>query len=277
MNYIFANAFKDPKVWSSNFHVNDLMRFQTFLLKMSGMCDINFNEILPKRLKYLSSILNGAIFVFFSFVHLHIAALFLLEMIQTSNLHVITNAITMFIINIFAFITLLYYKWNNNKYLRMIEFMNKHFQTRSAHGLTFMTSERSYIVAKRYTLWWTIMCVSGTLQWVFVPFFTNTRMLPIALNYPIDALVRLALFQLQIKWIFNLVFFTLQANPYYQIIFILHSVCQYLLGMIFGNASTVLASTVIIASGQFDILLCSLKNLRATAMTLNGNRLKELR
>lgn len=52
--------------------------------------------------------------------------------------------------------------------------------------------------------------------------------------------------------------------------------CQVLLAMIFGNASSILASTVIIASGQFDMLLCSLKNVRATAMTLNGSRLEQL-
>lgn len=52
--------------------------------------------------------------------------------------------------------------------------------------------------------------------------------------------------------------------------------CQYLLGVIFGNASSILASTVIITSGQFDMLLCSLKNIRATAMTFNGSRLKQL-
>lgn len=67
-----------------------------------------------------------------------------------------------------------------------------------------------------------------------------------------------------------------QADPYYQIIYFLHSVCQYLLGIVFGNASSILASTVIITSGQFDMLLCSLKNIRATAMTFNGSRLKQL-
>lgn len=72
-------------------------------------------------------------------------------------------------------------------------------------------------------------------------------------------------------------FFFPQANPYYQIIYFLHSVCQALLGLLFANASTILASTVIIAAGQFDMLLCSLKNLRATAISLNGSYLNELR
>lgn len=197
MKYILSYVLKDPTVWNPNFHVNDLMQLQTVLLKISGMCDINFNQFLPNRLAFFSPALNGFTFVFFSFILLHIATLFFLEMIQSSALPVITNAITMFIINIFAFITLLYYKLNNGKYLRMVEFMNTHFLTRSAHGLTFMTSERSYIVANRYTIIWSIMCLSGTLQWVVVPFFGNTRTLPIAVGYPFDTFVRLASFQIQ--------------------------------------------------------------------------------
>lgn len=46
--------------------------------------------------------------------------------------------------------------------------------------------------------------------------------------------------------------------------------------MIFGNASSILGSTIILATGQFDLLHCSLKNLRATAMTLNGSYLEKL-
>lgn len=47
--------------------------------------------------------------------------------------------------------------------------------------------------------------------------------------------------------------------------------------MIFANAITTMASSVMIMNGQFDMLFCSLKNIRATAMTLNGRRLKELK
>lgn len=75
----------------------------------------------------------------------------------------------------------------------------------------------------------------------------------------------------------NSIPFPFQADPYYQIIYFLHSMCQYLLGVIFGNASVIWASIVIIASGQFDMLLCSLKNVQATAMTFNGSRLEQLR
>lgn len=165
------------------------MWYQTILLKTAGMCYINFERFLPTKLAFVSVILNWSIFGFFSFVHLHLALLFILEMVRSSALEVITNAITMTIINTFAFFTLLYFKLNYKKYLRMVDFMNARFSTRSAYGLTFMTAERSYIVANRYTFWWTLMCLQGTLQWVIVPLFSRTRTLPIKLEYPVDQLV----------------------------------------------------------------------------------------
>lgn len=189
MKFRFSLVIKDPKTWNPEFHRKDLMRNQTMLLKMAGMCSINFERFLPKKWQFISTYLNWAIFGFASFVHLHLAILFLLEIIRSDALEVITNGITMVIINVFAFFTLLYYKLNYKKYLHMVEYMNKQFLTRSAFGLTFMTAERSYIVANRYSFWWMLMCVQGTLQWVIVPFFASTRTLPIKLKYPIDELV----------------------------------------------------------------------------------------
>lgn len=185
----FSLAIKDPKIWNPEFHVDNLMWYQTILLKSVGMCYINFERHLPPKMAFLSIILNWAIFGFFSFVHLHLTVLFFFEMVQSSALLVITNAITMVIINTFAFFTLLYFKLNYKKYLRMVDYMNAKFSKRSAYGLTFMTAERSYIVANRYTFWWTVMCLQGTLQWVVVPLFASTRTLPIKLKYPVDELV----------------------------------------------------------------------------------------
>lgn len=182
-------AFKDPSKWNPGFHVKDFMWYQTVLLKTVGMCYINFERYLPKNLANYSATMNWAVFGFFTFVHLHLAVLFFLEMISADVLAVVTNAITMIIINVFAFFTLLYYKLNSPKYLRMVDYMNKNFSPRSAHGLTFITGERSYIVANRYTFWWTLMCLQGTLQWVVVPLFASTRTLPIKLTYPVDELV----------------------------------------------------------------------------------------
>lgn len=189
--YSLATIFyKDPQKWSPTFFESSLMRYQTFLLKTVGMCDIDFGRFLPSQLKFISHVLNFLIFAFFSFIHIHLALLFVQDMINSDQLHRITNAITMIIINSFAFFTLLYYKLNNKKYLKMVDYMDENFKARSEYGLTFMTGERSYIVAHRYTFWWTLMCMCGTLQWILMPLFKKERTLPIPVKYPVNEMVK---------------------------------------------------------------------------------------
>lgn len=182
-------VFNDPKTWNPDYHVDDFMWYQTVLLKCTGMCYINFEDYLPLRLAFVSNILNWLIFGIISFVHLHVAILFIFEMMHTNELAVITNAIAMVIINSFAFYTLVYFKLNYKKYMRMVNYMNAAFWNRSAYGLTFMTAERSYIVANRYTFVWIFLCLQCTLQWLVEPLFESTRTLPIKLTYPVDELV----------------------------------------------------------------------------------------
>lgn len=45
---------------------------------------------------------------------------------------------------------------------------------------------------------------------------------------------------------------------------------QIMVAMSCGNADIIIASIVLLILGQYDILFCSLKNLRHTAMLLNG-------
>lgn len=182
------SSFKDPKQWNPNFHIKDFMYYQTILLKAIGMCDIEFENYLPK---HFSIILNWFIFGFLSSCHIHLVLLYAQDSIRSNDLARTSNAITMVVIHSFAFVTILFYKLNHKKYLNIVEYMNEKFLTRSAYGLTFLSAERSYIVANRHTFWWTYMCVAGTLQWCIIPFFSENRILPINIEYPFNALVSL--------------------------------------------------------------------------------------
>lgn len=46
---------------------------------------------------------------------------------------------------------------------------------------------------------------------------------------------------------------------------------------IFASTVTYLLSTAVMICGQFDILMCSLRNLKFTAMHMNGHFEQELR
>lgn len=186
-----AWIFKDPVTWNTNFAVDDLMKSPTFLLKCCGMCHIDFAPYLPASLAFISFAINIGLFLFFSLIHLHLAVLFVMEVMEEdAPLDHVTNGITMVIINLFAIFTLLHYQLNRHKYLRIVDFMNSKFLRRSAPGLTCITSERSYLTANRYTLAWTVACVAGTVQWAVWPLFSSTRALPVVVNYPmLDQLV----------------------------------------------------------------------------------------
>lgn len=181
----FAWVIKDPLSWRADFHVDDLMEGSTVLMKCCAMYHIDFARYLPASMAFLSFAINIGFFVFLSLIHVHLAMLFVMEITQEdATIDRITNGITMTIINSFAIFTLLYYQVNRRKYLRIVEFMNSKFLHRSAHGLTCITGERSYLTANRYVFIWTVMCVSGTMQWAVWPLLSSTRALPVNVSYP---------------------------------------------------------------------------------------------
>lgn len=143
-------------------------------------------------------------FCFFVILCPSFGLFFAVEMIESDDLIHVTNAIAMFIINVFAFVTILYFKMYEKEYAKLVNYMHENFLTRSAYGLTFMTVERSYLLANRHAFWWTIMCVGGTLQWSIVPLFVQTRMLPIDIKYPFDALISSPLIHFHSKIYLNL-------------------------------------------------------------------------
>lgn len=178
--------FKDPPQWSQKFFVKDFLQFQTTLMKTVGMCHIDFRSILPEYLGFVSLPLNLLWFAFWGFLNFHLAILFIidfLEIIGTGALALITNDISMIVINIFSFYTVAYFQLHHKEYLRIVQFMNERFLYRSARGLTMVTSERTYLLAKRCSVIWMSSCLTGVLQWVFVPLYSMDRSHPVNVNY----------------------------------------------------------------------------------------------
>lgn len=57
----------------------------------------------------------------------------------------------------------------------------------------------------------------------------------------------------------------------YEILFVIHTIAQFELALVFCTPSAFTLSASIMICGQFDVLFCSLKNLMHTAMIHNGN------
>lgn len=185
MSNRIAWLIKDPVRWNPNFHVSDMMRVPTFLMQTCGMCHIDFSRHLPASLAFLSFAINIGYFLFIALIHVHLAVLYVMEIMQKdATIDRVTNGITMSIIESMGVITLVHYQLNRRRYLKLVEFMHSKFRSRSAHGLTCITSERSYLTANRYTFYWTLCCVLGCVQWTIFPLFSSIRTLPLNVSYP---------------------------------------------------------------------------------------------
>lgn len=68
-----------------------------------------------------------------------------------------------------------------------------------------------------------------------------------------------------------------QAPGWYEWTIVLQSCVQYAIAFGYGDISAILVASIVYVCGQYDMLFCSLKNLRATAMLLAGNKIDELR
>lgn len=136
-------------------------------------------------------------------------------------------------------------------------------------GLTYVTTEPSYIIAKSFSLFYAILCVAGVLHFILLPIYLQIRELPLTCWYPFNTYVSL---QACIQTLpYQNHFVSFQPKPIFEFVYLSQCLGQIQVGMAFANADLIIASIVWLILGQFDILFCSLKNVRCTAMLLNGS------
>lgn len=249
--------YRNPSTWDPSFHVANFFVYPTFTLKILGMCHTDFRPFLSKSLEWLSPFINRLIFTTLAFFILHVDILFVVQLYQifrTGSLNQITSLINMIIICSFSFFNIVFYQLHHHKYIEIVTLINEQFSRRSAYGVTCVTVEKTYFLLNRFVVFWTISCLCGTFQWVIFALVRGDH--PLAVKYPM---------------------INQTQSPWYEIIFIMHIGCQYIIGGSFANAINVMFSVSVTICGQFDILFCSLKNLRNTAMLMDGTRLMELK
>lgn len=259
MGYLDPRLFRNPKTWKTTFQETDLLALQTFILKMIAMVPIDFAKYFPSISAWLSSLLNRLLIFLLAFFILNIIAVCFIEFYNlrtNGTLEEITYLITVCIIGLFSFFSMSYYQLTYAKYLAIVDYMNKSFRHRSAFGVTCVTGEQAYLFAKRFSFYWSVICMGATLQWVALAILAGNRSLPVIIKYS---------------------FIDQHQTPYYEILFVLHICYQYVTALGFATGGYILLSIVVIICGQFDILFCSLKNLRNTAMVINGGQVQMLK
>ncbi len=132
--------FKDSTWnWQKDFHVPNLMDFQIFLMKIDGQWPIDFKKYLPTFLSFLSTPLVFLSFVFWSFLVLNIAILFIITLViklsdDDSTIAEITSVFIQSVIYGFAFYATIHFQWYHEDLRKIITFAIENFKMRSARG-----------------------------------------------------------------------------------------------------------------------------------------------
>lgn len=88
----------------------------------------------------------------------------------------------------------------------------------------------------------------------FMPLITGNRVLPVVSSYPFD----------------------IDPSPRYELLYLWQIIAQLFLGLTFSNFGNFYMAICFLMCGQFDVLSCSLKNLRNTALLEKGIDKEEL-
>ncbi|XP_011188297.1 putative odorant receptor 85e [Zeugodacus cucurbitae] len=227
--------------------IADLFVAQVICFKATGQIPFNLGYGL------------GYVYCFFVITQtLHMAVLFLktsYEMLLNGKLEEITDALTMTIIFWFSVYAACYWLLRWQRLLVFLRRINHHYWHHSLPGLSFVSSHRTFVLANRMSIVWTVACVAGTLLYGFAPLVMGVHVLPLKCWYPFDPL-----------------------QPYvYELLYVLQLSAQMIMGATFGNGSALFVSLVILMCGQFDVLYCSLKNLSYYARLRSSFEVEKLR
>nr|ALV82554.1 olfactory receptor 9 [Plutella xylostella] len=129
------------------------------------------------------------------------------------------------------------------------DFMNKNFKFHSARGLTNMTMLKSYKMAKSFAYTYTVCSLCSSTMYAVVPMIIHwwTRT-------PVQG------------WFFM----DVTRSPFLEISFLRQILSQIFLGLALGQLGVFFASNSILLCGQLDLICCSARNARFTALLQNG-------
>uniref|UniRef100_A0A182JUT8 Odorant receptor n=1 Tax=Anopheles christyi TaxID=43041 RepID=A0A182JUT8_9DIPT len=229
------------------------------VLRFVAVWPIDFNPYLPKYLRgryLLSQLFDICYQLFWYFVCVHIAAFHIVS-ILTIELSYDELFLTLITTSIYSIMILLnvYLRLYESNFRQLYEFSMKHFRKRSAAGVYYVSISSCYRFTNRYQFWWLVICLLGTMHWAVYPILSQERTLPFPCWYPVDV----------------------QQSPKYELAYTLQVLGQLQVSLVFGLAGALFMVFVFMVCTQFDMLCCSLTNIRQSAMILNGGYKTELR
>ncbi|XP_053680290.1 odorant receptor 83a [Anopheles nili] len=193
---------------------------------------------------------------FWGFVCVHIAAFHIVSILTIDFSY---DELFLFLIttSIYSIMTLLnvYLRLYERDVRRLYEFTIRRFRRRSAAATHYVAISSCFRFANRCLFWWLVFCVLGTMHWAIYPILSQERSLPFPCWYPVDV----------------------QRSPAYEFAYLFQVLGQLQVSLVFGLCGALFMVFVFMACHQFDMLCCSLTNVRQSAMLLHGGYQRDLR
>ncbi|XP_049547920.1 odorant receptor 83a [Anopheles darlingi] len=229
------------------------------ILRFVAVWPTDYNPYLPAQLRgryFLSHLLDTLYLLFWLCICLHIATFHVISVttVPVSYDELFLALITTSIYSIMAALYG-YLRLYERKVRQLREYSDRHFRQRSAPGIYYLSISSCYRFANWCLGWWLIFCILGTMHWAIYPILSQNGQLPFPCWYPVDV----------------------QRSPVYELAYMCQVLGQLQVSLVFGLAGALFMVYVFIACNQFDMLSCSLVNVRHTAMLLNGGYGAELR
>lgn len=240
------------KQWDPYFKVNNFITVQINILKFLGMWPIEFAKYLPKFTKPFGNLLTVLYFIVMAVNLLHLAICQVKTLYDNWGGHLddISNYMQTSIIYVGGTGMTVYYQLRYRIHREMVDYMNAHFLTRSAPGLTFVTLQSCYESSRKYSIYWVAVCTLGTFHMAILPILHWKRVLPLITWYPFDT----------------------SPSPRFEFIYICQFVGQIQIGMIYSIYGAMWMSCIMNLCGQYDIVFCEIKNMMNQAMIQRGDK-----
>ncbi|CAK1541456.1 unnamed protein product [Leptosia nina] len=161
-----------------------------------------------------------------------------------SNLDKMADGLPLFVS--LAIVT--YFATYKKELYELTEYMNKNFKWHSSVGLTNMTMQGSYKTAKNFAYFYTACTIFSVAMYVVLPVIGY-----LWFNHPLQ------------PWIYKDV-----SGVFIVFVFLRQCIAQAFVALAVGQLGVFFACNSILLCGQLDLLCCSLRNVRYTALIQNN-------
>ncbi|CAK1590582.1 unnamed protein product [Parnassius mnemosyne] len=142
-----------------------------------------------------------------------------------------------------------YFALYKKELYELINYTNGNFKCHSARGLTNMTMLKSYRAARNFAFFYTACTLFSVTMYVILPVIVH-----LWTKQPLQ------------PWVYT----DVTRTTFIVFVFLRQCLAQAFVGLAMGQLGIFFASNAILLCGQLDLLCCSLRNARYTALLHNG-------